>query len=100
METLLAVKEGGARGELDQLCRLSLYANTWVFISEVLLADLGINPVLQISKIRDCTASVGNLFQWFPNKLFVLYNRLTFLEIQLTLTSVICSQVYTFFLGT
>lgn len=42
LETLLTVIEDGARGDLDQLCRWSLYPKTWSVITEVLLTDLGL----------------------------------------------------------
>ena len=42
METLFAVIEDEARGDLEQLCRPSVYPKTWSVITEVLLTDLGL----------------------------------------------------------
>lgn len=55
MEILLAVIEDGARGDFEQLCRLSLYSKTQSAITEVLLTDLGLTCPSK-SPRRDFTA--------------------------------------------
>lgn len=100
METLLAVMEDGARRDVEQLCRAP-YPKTWSFVTEVLLTDLGLELLqnLQALRLHSCYGQFVQVVSWY--KWAALYSRWTFLELQLTISYVICSHIYTFsFLNT